>query len=111
MLDYGYISRVDNNPDFEATHTPMYRFYEDRDDLAANMLRPFKGSVFGALDTSAELVKLIEDVYREAIVEVDYTTKIIAEQALVSKKYEDYISSVSKLEKVDLSFYSVQEAY
>lgn len=111
MLDYGYISRVDNNPDFETTHAPMYRFYEDRDDLAANMLRPFKGTVFGALDTSVELVKLIEDVYREAIVEVDYATKIIAEQALVSKKYEDYISSVSKLEKVDLNFYSVQEAY
>lgn len=111
MLDYAYISRVDGGNEFETSTNPMYRFYEDRDDLAANMIRPFKGTPKGALETSAEMSKLIEDVYREAIVEVDYTTKIIAEQALMSKKYEDYISSISKLEKVDLNFYSPQEAY
>jgi hypothetical protein len=54
---------------------------------------------------------MIEEVYREAIVEIDYTTKIIAEKALMSKKYELYISTVSKLEKADLNFYSTEEAY
>lgn len=110
-MEYGYISRVDGGTEFDPSINPMYVFYEDRDDLAANMIRPFTGKVEHALQTSAEMVNLIEEVYREAIVEVDHVTKIIAEQALMSKKYEAYISNISKLEKVELSFYSVQEAY
>ena len=111
MLDYGYISRVDGEFVFLPSNTPMYQFFEDREDLAANMLRPWKESVGGALEVSYDLVKTIEDVYREAIVEVENTPKIIAEKALLSKHYEKYLLNVSKLEKVNMNFYSVGEAY
>lgn len=40
MLDYGFISRVDNSTIFEPLNDPIYRFYEDREDLASNCLRP-----------------------------------------------------------------------
>ena len=43
MLEYGYISRVDESPEFILSDNPLYIFYEDRDDLAANMIRPYKG--------------------------------------------------------------------
>lgn len=91
MVDCGYITRVDGDSVFLTSNTPIYQFYEDRDDLAANMLRPFKDKVESALEVSHELVKIIEDVYREAIVEIDGTPKIIAEKALMSKQYENYI--------------------
>jgi serine/threonine protein kinase len=111
MMDYAYITKVDGEGMFLPTNTPMYQFYEDRDDLAANMLRPFKDKVESAVEVSYELVKIIEEVYREAIVEIDGVPKIIAEKALMSKQYEQYIWVVSKLEHVVLNFYSVGEAY
>lgn len=111
MLEYGYITSVDGSTEFMTTTIPMYQFYEDREDLAANMIRQCKEEVGEALDVSVELVKMIEEVYREAIVEVDFQTKIIAERALISRKYEQYISNASKLEKVKMSFYSIEEAY
>jgi len=41
----------------------------DRDDIADNMLRRWKDSVRGALEVSAHLVPLIEQVYEVAIVQ------------------------------------------
>ena len=94
MLDNGFINRIDNKTTFEMTNDPLYTFYEDREDLADNMLRTYKGQIGGALEVSVHLIKLIEEIYRLAIVEVEFTTKIIAEKALRSKKFENYISEV-----------------
>lgn len=43
----------------------------DRDDIADNMLRRWKDSVRGALEVSANLVPLIEQVYEIAILQND----------------------------------------
>ena len=94
MLDNGFINRIDSKTTFEMTNDPLYTFYEDREDLADNMLRTYKGQIGGALEVSVHLIKLIEEIYRLAIVEVEFTTKIIAEKALRSKKFENYISEV-----------------
>ena len=111
MLDHGYISRIDGEQTFLPSNSPMYQFYEDRENLAANMLRPYKGNVKSAIEESFELVKIIEDVYREAIVEFDTGHKILAEKALISQQYENYIWNVAKFANVELDFYSVSEAY
>lgn len=42
--------------------------YMDREDIADNMLRRWKDQVRNALEVSANLVKLIEAVYEQAIV-------------------------------------------
>lgn len=111
MLEEGFISRIDDKLEFSITNDPMYRFYEDREDLADNLLRPWKShNISSALEVSINLVKLIEGIYRLAIVEVDFTTKIIAGRALKSKMYETYMSEVSHLSKVELNFYSSLEA-
>lgn len=43
----------------------------DRDDIADNLVRKWKGDVRPALDVSANLVAKIEEVYKKAIVEED----------------------------------------
>lgn len=93
MLDWGFISRADNNNVFEPSTEFLYRFFEDRDDLASNMLRPWKGGVGGALEVSAYLINLI------------------IEKASSSDLLEQLIWEVSRLEKVELNFSSIQEAY
>jgi hypothetical protein len=40
----------------------------DREDIADNMLRSWKDTVRGALEVSSNLVKLIEQVYEQAII-------------------------------------------
>ncbi len=41
----------------------------DREDIADNMLRSWKDTVRGALEVSSNLVKLIEQVYEQAIIQ------------------------------------------
>jgi len=43
--------------------------YMDREDIADNMLRSWKDTVRGALEVSSNLVKLIEQVYEQAIIQ------------------------------------------
>ena len=93
MLESGFISRADNNVHFEPWTEFLYRFYEDRDDLASNMLRPFKGSVGGALEVSSNLINLI------------------IEKASNSDLLEQIICEVSRLGKIELNFSSIQETY
>lgn len=111
MMDHGYISRIDEEQTFSPLNTVFYQFYEDRENLAANMLRPYNGEPLNAIEVSLELVKYAEEVYREAIVETDTGHKIIAERALISQHYEHYICNVGKLAKVELEFYGPEEAY
>jgi hypothetical protein len=40
----------------------------DRDDIADNMLRRWKDSVRGALEVSANLVPLVEQLYETSII-------------------------------------------
>lgn len=94
MLENGFISRIDGKTNFESSTIPLYTFFEDKEDLADNMFRSWRGNVSGALEISCALVRLIEEVYRLSIVEMDYQTKIIAEKAIKSKKYEKYLSNV-----------------
>jgi len=61
MLEKEFISNVDSKLDFSTVD--LYRFYMDREDIADNLLRRWKEPVNGALEVSAQLVKLIETVY------------------------------------------------
>lgn len=67
LLDAQIITRIDNVAFFEPTHNSLYKFYEDREDIADNLLRPWKQDVGNALSESVELIKLIELIYSEAI--------------------------------------------
>lgn len=102
-MDMKVITRIDSNVYFEGSPQCLYKFYEDRDDIADNMLRPWKGPVNNALIHSVELVKMIEEIYIEAIVETEDGSEIHPDKALQSSKYESYIENCSVLEKVDLS--------
>ena len=109
MMDQEVISRIDQMTNFEGKRTILYRFYEDREDIASNLLRPWKGEVSNAIDVSSELVRLIEEIYKEALYEDDEYTEIQAEEALKSSKYNSYLTKVSQLELVDLNFSSFNE--
>ncbi len=102
MLDSSIITRMDNVAFFEQTHNSLYKFYEDWEDIADNLLRPRKREVGNALVDSVELVKVIELIYSEAVEETEEGTEIYADKAIKSPKYEQYIENVSKLEKVNL---------
>ncbi len=60
----------------------LYKFYEDRDDIADNLLRPWKGDIGGALEHSAKLVSLIYEVYEQSIVQTDEGPAIHAEEGI-----------------------------
>lgn len=87
----------------------MYQFYEDRTDIADNLIRPWKLDTKGALDVSVNLVGLIEQIYEEAIVEGEEATEIHADKALKSDKYNSYLTQCSHIDKIDLSELSPQE--
>jgi hypothetical protein len=66
MLEKEIISNIDGKLDFSTVD--LFRMYMDREDIADNMLRRWKDQVRNALEVSANLVKLIETVYEQAIV-------------------------------------------
>ena len=66
MLEKGIIMSIDQKIEF--TTTDLYQMHMDREDIADNMLRRWKDSVRGALEVSAQLVPLIEQLYEVAIV-------------------------------------------
>jgi hypothetical protein len=75
------------------------------------MLRPWKGALHNPLDHSIELVRRIEEIYMEAIVETDEGSEIHPDKALKSHKYEGFIENVSILEKVDLSLLNYDQLF
>jgi hypothetical protein len=109
MLDQDIIFRVDKGEIFQGGHTILYKFYEDRADIASNLLRPWKGDVENALDVSSQLVRLIEEIYREAIFEGEEAMEIHSEEALKSSKYDSFVSNIAQLELVDLNFRTFNE--
>jgi hypothetical protein len=109
MLDQDIIFRVDKSEVFQGGHTVLYKFYEDRADIASNLLRPWKGDVGNALDVSAELVGLIEEIYTEAIFEGEESMEIHSEEALKSSKYDRFVTNIAQLELVDLNFGTFNE--
>lgn len=116
MLDQEVITRIDGNQlrVFESAPHTLYKFYEDRDDIADNMLRPWKGEVKSnkyALEVSAELVQMIEEIYMACIVETEDEPEIHPEKGLQSQTYESYIEKVSVLEKVDLMALNSEEIF
>ena len=66
MLDKEIIQNVDGRLEFSTTD--LYRMYMDREDIADNLLRRWKDIVRNALEVSVNLVKLIEQVYEQAII-------------------------------------------
>jgi hypothetical protein len=109
MMDQEVISRIDQLTTFDGKRQVLYRFYEDREDIASNLLRPWKGDVSNAVEVSSELVKLVEEIYKEALYEEDEYTEIRAEEALKSSKYNSYLTKISQLELVDLNFKTFNE--
>lgn len=109
MLDQGIILRVDEGETFVGQLTILYKFYEDREDIASNLLRLWNGEIENALDVSVSLLNDIGIIYKEAIVENDEEFIIEYEDALKSKKYDSFITKISQLELVNLDFSSFNE--
>ena len=66
MLEKGIVISIEQKLEF--TNVDFFQMHIDRDDIAENMLRRWKDSVRGALEVSAKLVALIEQVYETAII-------------------------------------------
>jgi len=109
MMDQNIIQRIDNAKYFQGSHTVYYKFYEDRDDIPSNSLRPWKGEVRSALDVSVDLVVEIGEIFQDSIVEVDDNWVIDSEEAIKSQKYDDFISNIAQLEVIDLKFNTFNE--
>lgn len=109
MLNQGVIFRIDGKDVFQGNYATLYQFYEDREDIPCNMVRLWKGDVDNAIDVSAELVKLIEEIYFEAFVEEEDANVIHAEDALKSSKFDSFLSNIAQLERVDLNFRTFNE--
>lgn len=121
MLEKDIISNVDAKIDFSTVD--LYQMYMDREDLADNMLRRWRDQVRGALEVSANLVPLIDQVYQQAIVQPDeadddaeqvdgeeYAECVIdAEAAIKSTQYKAYINAACELERVSLHDMSIRE--
>lgn len=45
MIDIGIMERIDSQQPFEDSLNCIVRFYEDWDDIADNLLHPWKGEV------------------------------------------------------------------
>jgi hypothetical protein len=78
----------------------MMRFYEDREDIADNMLRPWKGEVEDALTVSSELVQLIMECYGAAWEETDEGNEIVPEKTLNHASYKNFLECIGQLDKV-----------
>jgi hypothetical protein len=77
MLEKEIIQNVDNKQLFNTNE--LYRIYMDRDDVADNLTRKWKGEARNALDVSSKLVLKIGEVYSEAWIEEDGEKKIDVE--------------------------------
>ena len=114
MLEKEIISNVDSKLDFSTVD--LYRMYMDREDIADNMLRRWREPVRGALEVSALLVPCIEQVYEQAIVQVEGEDgeeqgecTVNADQALKSTQYKAYLNAACELERVSLLDLSIRE--
>ena len=65
MLEMNIFNSVNGVPKFIPSE--LYRFYMDRDDQADNLIKRWSAPVKNALLVSVNLVKRIEDVYKEAM--------------------------------------------
>jgi len=110
MLDHGIIQRIDGEEEFHGNYSILYKFHEDRDDIASNLLRYWNGEVDDPIDVSVSLLQDIGEIYKDAIEEGEEAFTIEYEQALGSKKYDSFISKVCQLEIVDLEFKTYNEA-
>lgn len=81
----------------------MLRFYEDRDDIADNMLRPWKGDFEDPLGVSSQLVQLIMDSYGAAWEETEEGNEIMPDRAFNHPSYKIFLETISQLEKVVLT--------
>ena len=92
-----------------------YRFHMDRDDIADNLIKKWKGTPGDALEVSINLVNLATEVYQQAMVEDEEEDEeneeeeddeegntIDVEAALKSSEYKSYINAVAELEKVQV---------
>jgi hypothetical protein len=101
MLEKGIMENVDAKQVFNGGD--LYRLYMDRDDIADNLVRRWKGEARGAIPVSAELIQKVEELYNEALVEDDEGNREInVMKALNSTAYNTYLIACSELEKVDI---------
>lgn len=109
MIDIGIIERIDTAAPFEATSNCVIRFYEDWDDIADNLLHPWKGEVGNALEHSANLVNLIMEAYIAAWEENEEGNEICPDKAFSHPSYKSFLHNVSVLDKVDVLALSTEE--
>jgi hypothetical protein len=65
MLEKEIVQSIEGKLEFYTTD--LYTMYMDREDIADNMLRRWRDIIHNALEVSVNLVKLIEQVYEQAI--------------------------------------------
>ena len=112
LIENKIIMPVENDLYFDASENGLYRFYADRQDVADNLVRAWKGDTpKNALELSIELVAKVGDLYNEAVVEQDEETEIDAEKALQSGIYSQFLSAIAELEHVDLGNLSKYQTY
>lgn len=106
MLEKEIIQNIEGKQLFNTNE--LYRMYMDRDDVADNLTRKWKGEARNALLVSTQLVAKIGEVYQEAFIEEDGEKKIDVEQALKSSQFRGYLIACCELEKVNLIELSIK---
>lgn len=103
MLEMGLITSVEGKLFFSLND--LYKFYFDSDNIAANLIRKWKGECRDPLEVSHNLVNKIEEVYSCAIDDDDEDSGnvIDVDAALHSTEYKSYINSCCELERVNVN--------
>ncbi len=102
MIDINLIERIDAATWFEGSLNCMIWFYEDWDDIADNLLHPWKGNISDPLTHSADLVNMIMQAYIAAWEENEEGNEICPDKAFSHPSYKSFIHTVSVLDKVDI---------
>lgn len=110
-MDNELILRIDGEDVFHGNYSVLYKFHEDREDIASNLLRIWNGETdINPIDVSISLLQDIGEIYKDALEEVDDELTIEYEEALKSKKYDRFISKVCQLDTIDLGFKTYNES-
>ena len=114
MVEKKLIFAVDENMGRIFNINNYYRFHMDRDDIADNLIKKWKGNPGDAMEVSINLVDLATEVYQQAMVEDEEEddeeiedgdedcNTIDVEASLKSSEYKSYINAIAELEKIQL---------
>mmetsp|Transcript_16338 Transcript_16338/g.25249 ORF Transcript_16338/g.25249 Transcript_16338/m.25249 type:complete len:388 (+) Transcript_16338:778-1941(+) len=131
MLEKKLLSAVEEGKGKIFNVNNLFRFRQDRDDIADNLIKTWNGEAGDPVEVTKNLVNLATEVYQQAIVEEDDeegeaegeedeeggegeggegggddddddVNMIDVEAALKSAEYKKYITAAGELEKLDI---------